>query len=649
MSKSMHYRPEIDGLRALAVLPVMLFHAGIGPLSGGYVGVDIFFVISGFLITTIIHREIIGGKFTYAGFYERRARRILPALYFVVLVSILPAWFILVPTDLIDYSETIISAVGFSSNIILWLQSGYFDPSAELKPLLHTWSLAVEEQFYLFFPPLLMLLYHFIKKQALATIVLILVMSLMLSHWGAYNKPTATYYLLPTRAWELLVGSVIALLTCTNHSSPIMLWLQKHSNTLSLAGLILILGSMLAFNEHTPFPSLWALIPVTGAALLILFSKPKTIAHTLLSNRFFVGIGLISYSAYLWHQPVYAFARQQALLDPTIGVMTFAFTLSLALAYLSWRYVEKPFRNRERISSQKVWGFSIIGGLLLVAFGAVIIKNQGFENRFSLPAPLTEATFDLPARSNGWCFYSVDTDKSLPVGEQGFKCHLGNKTNTPKVLLFGDSYAAMYEPFWDTVAQSLSIGVNSVTTNWCHPSFSDNFWWQSATPARAQCLLNREFVASSLDQYDVIILSAVWHVVEEKGLINEVHTLIEQLTKEQGLKVVVMAQPTLLTRSSLLGSVYRNGHLIKQKSDAIVQAINATFEGMAEQNKNLLFLNRKALFETRENQILLDPDNIPYSWDGGHISIHGSLSAGQNFIQKKEFLQLERFLESDSN
>ena len=509
MSKSVSYRPEIDGLRALAVLPVMLFHAGVEFFSGGYVGVDVFFVISGFLITTIIYREVCKGEFTYLNFYERRARRIFPVLYFVIFVSIIPAWFILIPSDFSDFSENIIGVVTFSSNIILWLQSDYFAQTAELKPLLHTWSLAVEEQYYVFFPLLLLFLYRYFKNHIFHLLTFILLLSLMLSHWGAFNKPTANYYLLPTRAWELLIGSIVALLHTSSIWNKIDNTLYKHSNLLSLLGLTLIIVPMLTFDRNTPFPSLWAVIPTFGSALFILFSKPDTFAYKALSHKLFVGIGLISYSAYLWHQPVYAFTRQQSLWEISNLVMGFAFGLSLFLAYLSWKFVEQPFRNKTKVSTRNIWFMSFIGGLLLILFSTFSLINNGFENRFTLNLPLTKSNFDLPKRSNGWCFYSIDTNSSLSLGKNGFDCLLGAKEEKLKIILFGDSYAGMYEPFWDIVGKELHGSVNSITTNWCYPSFSENFWWRKETRALDQCLMNRKFISESLSNYDVVVISAV--------------------------------------------------------------------------------------------------------------------------------------------
>ena len=328
----MKYRSEIDGLRAIAVVPVILFHARFDLFSGGFVGVDVFFVISGYLITTIIINEMENGTFTLLRFYERRARRILPSLFFVVLCCIPAAWFLLLPSDMKDFAQSVVAVATFSSNILFWIESGYFATEAELKPLLHTWSLAVEEQYYILFPLFLMAVWRSGLRAIVGLLILMFVVSLAVAHWGAYNNPSATFYLLPTRAWELLIGAFAAFyLQRTSVSFPY--WLN---NWLSAFGLAAILYSVFAFDEATPFPSLYALVPTAGTVLIILFSLRGTWTHTILSLKSVVGLGLISYSLYLWHQPVFAFWRHYNLLEPAYTQMLSAAFISFILAIFTF-------------------------------------------------------------------------------------------------------------------------------------------------------------------------------------------------------------------------------------------------------------------------------------------------------------------------
>ena len=270
----MKYRREIDGLRALAVLPVVLFHAGIGLFKGGYVGVDIFFVISGYLITTILAAEKQAGTYSILAFYERRARRILPALYLIMALSVVAAWFWLLPEYMTSFARSLIAVPLFASNILFSLKHGYFDSGAELKPLLHTWSLAVEEQYYVLFPVLLGLIWSWPKKRIIFVFGLIALASLVLAQWGISTFPQQTYYLLPTRAWEILLGALLALL---NH--PIKTEDQPaalRNQALSLSGLLLIGYAVVFFDESTQVPGVAALLPTLGALLIIQFASPAT-------------------------------------------------------------------------------------------------------------------------------------------------------------------------------------------------------------------------------------------------------------------------------------------------------------------------------------------------------------------------------------
>jgi peptidoglycan/LPS O-acetylase OafA/YrhL len=362
------YRAEIDGLRALAVLPVILFHAGFAWFSGGFVGVDVFFVISGYLITTIIISEMAEGKFSIVNFYERRARRILPALFFVMAACLPFAWLWLTPNDLKDFGNSLVAVSTFSSNILFWLESGYFDTAAELKPLLHTWSLAVEEQYYILFPIFLMLTWRLGIKWVLVLLSVVFLLSLGIAQWGAYNATTAAFFLLPTRGWELLVGVFAAFyLKYNTHLKSLFL-----NQILSLLGFGMITYSIIAFDKTTPFPSLYALIPTIGTGLLILCAVPKTYIHKLLSLKFIVGIGLISYSAYLWHQPLLAFARHRILGDVSDLILIILCVASLAMAWFSWRFVEQPFRSRTHFSRNLVFRFSILGIFIFSLIGSYI-------------------------------------------------------------------------------------------------------------------------------------------------------------------------------------------------------------------------------------------------------------------------------------
>lgn len=425
----MAYRREIDGLRAVAVVPVILFHAGLTLFSGGYVGVDVFFVISGYLITSILIGELEEGNFSIARFYERRARRILPALFFVMLCCIPFAWMWMLPSELTDFAHSVIAVVFFVSNILFWREEGYFAPAAEQKPLLHTWSLAVEEQYYVLFPIFLLVTWRFGRNRVFWSICAVATISLIASEWGWRYKPSANFYLAPTRVWELLAGSICAF------------WLfgreQKINNGLSLLGLALIVFAIFAYDETVPFPSVYALAPVVGTALIIVFGGMGSWTATLLGMRGFVGIGLISYSAYLWHQPLFAFARIHSILEPSPLLMAGLTVLSLMLAFLSWRFIEKPFRKGKGSvlpNRRAVFAASGVAAALLAAVGLAGSVAAGFPQRRT-PSGQTyeEALRSDRMRPN----YGLSSDC-----ESAFTLSKNCRTSPrPQAVLWGDSYA----------------------------------------------------------------------------------------------------------------------------------------------------------------------------------------------------------------
>lgn len=304
----MQYRKEIDGLRALAVIPVVLFHAGVSQFTGGYVGVDIFFVISGYLITSVILEQQKQNRFSLVDFYERRARRILPALFLIVLLSIPAAALLLIPQDFIEFSRSVKAVVLFISNFYFWKDSGYFSAGIELKPLVHTWSLAVEEQFYLIFPLFLTPLYRKFGYRVFYLLLGLAVASLAIAQYGSLTKPAATFYLLPTRGWELLCGALLAIHTLHGNVGSVNKTIREVAG---ICGLAAIGYAIFVFNDKTPFPSLYGLLPVVGTMVLLAFATEDTYIGRLFRTKALVGIGLISYSVYLWHQPLLAFARYQ--------------------------------------------------------------------------------------------------------------------------------------------------------------------------------------------------------------------------------------------------------------------------------------------------------------------------------------------------
>lgn len=427
----MRYRREIDGLRAVAVLPVILFHAGFQIFSGGYVGVDVFFVISGYLITGIIIAEHEGGNFSIVRFYERRVRRILPALFLVMLCCIPVAWVWMLPSQFKDFSKSLIAVTAFASNILFWTETGYFASAADEKPLLHTWSLAVEEQYYVFFPIFLIIMWRFGRNQVVYVTATIALFSLLLCEWAWRHSPAGNFFLTPTRVWELLGGSLCAFLL---HNKT------RASNDLFAAiGLLLILFAIFHFDSSTPYPSFNTLAPVGGTALIILYGSQGTWVARFLSAKPLVAIGLISYSAYLWHQPLFAFARVRIATEPQQWVMVTLAAASIGLAFLSWRYVEQPFRKRPQPILPRgatIFAAAAAAAGCAFAFGAFGYLSDGATQRFSDQALLA---VDLKPNDADACIAGFAEQTASP-------CYYGDTDSDFEIAVIGDSHAGQWMP-----------------------------------------------------------------------------------------------------------------------------------------------------------------------------------------------------------
>ena len=463
----MEYRRDIDGLRAVAVVPVILFHAGFQTFSGGFIGVDVFFVISGYLITSNILSEKSAGTFSLLTFYERRARRILPALFLVMLACLPFAWLWLLPQDLKSFSQSFVAVSIFASNFLFWRTSGYFDASAELKPLLHTWSLGVEEQFYILFPLLLMFTWRFGKRWIFAMLALTAVVSFAFSQIIVVKDEMFAFFMLPTRAWELLFGGLIAFYLAGNSRFSVS---SFTSQVASAAGLLLLGFYVFAFDKYTSFSGVNALAAPCAAALVIVFATRQTIAGRLLASRPCVGIGLVSYSAYLWHQPLLAFARHENHGDLNQWLLVSLFIGSFVIAYFSWRYVETPFRNKNQVGRKYIFAFGGIGVVGFFTLGLLGHFTSGFETR------LTEGERRLLA------FESYDRVEIYREGscfltpEQTFhafkkECLASNAEGS--ILIWGDSHAA-----------ALSFGLRLInkniiqyTTRGCPPLLNAQNYW----------------------------------------------------------------------------------------------------------------------------------------------------------------------------
>jgi len=411
------YRPEIDGLRAIAVSAVILYHSkikflGDQPFKGGFIGVDIFFVISGYLITSIILKELITtGSFSFKHFYERRIRRILPVLMFVMLASLPFAWMYLLPNSFVDFSKSILYSLGFGSNFYFHYSGQIYGAEEGIfKPFLHTWSLSVEEQYYILFPIILLITFRYFKNYLIYILIFGLIVSLGFAEWTSRNYPSTSFYFIHTRMWELLAGSILAYFEITRgyrNQSKIL------NNILPAIGLVLIGHSVFFFDDSMLHPSLLTLSPIMGVCLIIWFSGKNEVVTKILSTKLFVGIGLISYSLYLWHYPIFAFARITEFFGNDIIKELFSGLVIFALSVGTYYLIERPFRNK-KYNFKKLFVILFSFVTFLIAVNYYVISKDGINTR-------------LP--------------KIFQVKLKEENVILFKKDNVQQVVLLGDSHA----------------------------------------------------------------------------------------------------------------------------------------------------------------------------------------------------------------
>jgi peptidoglycan/LPS O-acetylase OafA/YrhL len=648
----MNYRPEIDGLRAIAVLPVVLFHAGFSVFSGGYVGVDIFFVISGYLITTILLTEMEQDKFSLVNFYERRARRILPALFFVMFTSTVAAFFFLSPSHMQDFSQSLVAISLFSSNILFWQETGYWGVENELKPLLHTWSLAVEEQYYILFPLFLMLMWKFRKRWIFSSFVFIALISFLFSQYLSNVAPTANFFLLPTRGWELAIGSVIAFYFLYRPKEISTLLSNKYVEELmGFLGIALILYSIFVYDEITPFPSMYALLPTVGTALVIVFANRETLVGQVLSSKLLVGIGLLSYSAYLWHQPLFAFSRHISLIHPSKLTFIILSVFSFILAAITLKYIEAPFRNKAAVSRGQVFKFSVAGSLLFIIIGLFVSYKGGLPHRFS----------DELDRINKINNETLTANLKESFSKEMFETSLGKlaisvigdgSPNSASFIVWGDSHAAMMLPAVHESAKNNQVKGIAIGRGGCLPLVEAA---QILPRYYDSCLQHNEkvveYIANHPNLKRVILISR-WsiyavgerferefgHTVfikdylttnisidENKKVFNRsvARTLVK--LREMGLEITIVRQvpetefniPDAYSKTLMFNYEFDlepdfSAYLKRNKF------VNDTFDGMREEY-SLSFVNPHEVICNSEKCSVLNSDGIPIYRDTNHL------------------------------
>src|SRR5262245_48109550 len=614
------YRPDIDGLRAVAVLSVVGFHAFPEWIKGGFVGVDIFFVISGFLISRIIFGGLEEGRFNYAAFYGRRIRRIFPALALVLFACLICGSFISQAGELEQLGRHIAAGAGFVSNFILWSEAGYFDNAADTKPLLHLWSLGIEEQFYIVWPLLLGVVWRYTHAVFPVTL-LIATTSFVLNVYAVGTHPIATFYSPLSRSWELMVGSILAYLTLRQpHRLP------SRPHAYALIGLIFIVLGIALVSKNSEFPGYWALLPTIGACLMIAAGPDAWLNRTFLSQRMIVGIGLISYPLYLWHWPLLSFSHLIEGETPTAAVRVAAVMTSLILAWATYRVLEKPIRYgyHRRMKTAVLCGLMVLTGV----GGYHVYAREGLFS-FQRDPPFT---YDW-ATGNRYnrCFLDALDGRTASTAF-GPECsgRADAASPTPLVVLWGDSHAASLYPGLYRQSQLHRFDLAQFTVSGCPPVL--NF----EVEKRKECVEVNRYVFSKIAELrpHSVILSAHWSMYNGQEKWNKLDydklgVTLQQLRSQSIDNVILIGhlplfksrQPKLgarIFRANAVDRTYKTFNPLAVETDehlrAIAQQVNVSFVSPID-----LLCNADGCLISTSKETLR-----PLGWDNSHLTEDGS-------------------------
>ena len=608
----MAYRYEIDGLRAVAVLSVIFSHAGFGWIPGGFAGVDAFFVISGFLITGIILRDLEQGRFAFRNFYARRARRILPALFCMLASVSILAWFILSPSEIQGISGSVFFSILSLSNFYFIDFVDYFAPSADYIMLLHTWSLGVEEQFYLLYPLIAFFAYRIFGKSGFWTVVMVLLFaSFAISEWGWRNEPRGNYFFSPSRFWEILIGAVAAL-WCSSRDT-------KGNGPLAALGLAVLCLTFFVYDDKILFPSYYALAPTIGTVLVLMYARASTMTAKILQFSLLRFVGLISFSAYLWHQPVFVFARLDGY-EPSEPLTAFALiAVILLLSALSWRFVEQPFRTIKTTTIS--WRGPV---LWATAVGLTALSLVGYFTslpllRFNEADQRLLSVTRLDANS-----YQRDIDN--PYIRQSFSA----QDPRPKVAFIGDSYSRDFMNVLNElqILDDLDASVWSISHE-CAPFFLHKTdqdlrnIWDTIDCADYDRYKSPEMLAA-VEAADVVVLASAWQSWQLPYIVETIENI-----------GVISDAPILLVGSKNFGTVstrrllripasQRPAFRSDPNEDLIVT------NDLIKQIEGVTFLDIVSAFcdpnggcpqVTQSGQLI--------SQDGGHLTRSGAVAVGE--------------------
>ena len=637
------YRRDVDGLRAIAVLAVVFYHFGLPFAFDGYIGVDVFFVISGYLITGILYKDIVEGRFSLVSFYIRRIKRILPALYFMLLCTVAVGTLVLLPEDIKSLGKASFSAVLSVSNVYFWYSedASYFARSSELLPLLHTWSLGIEEQFYLVWPVVLLLACSVLRRHhVLVCAVALAVIFYAYSEYLVRTDPSFAYYMLPSRAGELLVGAAAFLVASGRRPDP-----GYDIGIELVAGLGggLIVFSMFFVDNASGFPGINAAYPCVGVALVLITGAwRKTIVSRLLGLSPLVMVGLISYSLYLWHWPILAYARY---LYTSLNPMTIMFCTAgmTAASIFSYRYVERPFREHEATPKTVFALYLVVPALLFVPVTLYLYQSDGLKQQIEQSGSF-QALLQDRERYTKPAFqyhYVCQANKHSAAMIEGPDCVTGAKNETPRALLWGDSHAAHHVGYLSEIAHFEGFSIRNLELGNCPPTLFGSIEFVDKR-TRDQCVAFREMIKRQLANYDMVVIGGVWaNYLRHEGFESNLRKTLEFITQRGGNVILLGQIPRFESydRNCLL----RNERFLEV--DCIGRANTRVERHQVENDQIRALAASNAAIEYMDLSDYLcqgrcSPynDGVPIYFDQGHLSIYGSHSLGQ--IQPSPFSRL---------
>jgi peptidoglycan/LPS O-acetylase OafA/YrhL len=611
---TLDYRPDIDGLRAIAVMAVVGFHAFPGLFPGGFIGVDVFFVISGFLISRIIFRALANNNFSYVDFYSRRIRRIFPALTLMLTFSLVVGWFVFLPNEYASLGRHVAAGAAFVSNLIFWSEAGYFDVASHTKPLLHLWSLGIEEQFYLLYPLLIPIIWR-VRNHRVFLLFALAACSFALSIYFVGTDRSAAFYSPVTRFWELSLGGAIALSQHNNRTFSSCLTSRAYNYVSILGAGLLLLGLVLVTNRSV-FPGWWALLPTIGTAVLLCSGSVAYLGRCILSHRLLVGIGLISYPLYLWHWPLLIFAQSWLGEQPSRVARMVVVALSVVLAWLTYRVIEKPMRQAVRKKNQTTVLVLVLATVGLL--GLVVNYWKGFPSRMpSFIQTLSAIEFDHSIRTRvGTCFL-LNGQTSSTFSD----CQDDSLTGRKTVLLFGDSHAShLYPGLSERFGKQLNIIQR--TAGGCPSMFGSQTDTMSVVCKDVNNYLKRWIVEN---RPEIVLLAANWIFYAP----NELQATVRWL-KGEGVRRIYIVGPVPQWRASLIKQLYLHYRRTGQ-SNVPSRMMTGLSQGLFEVDQELALIARNEGVEyISPLAILCDPqgcltqyDSKPESiitWDYGHLT-----------------------------